>query len=158
MTYYAIEDASWPEILTLQNQAYHDVAPETVDILKSKWMRSPKSCFVFKQHRAVNAYLLAHPWYDEKPPSLFTLLPEQPPSSSLFLHDLVVSQAVSGQGIGALMIKRLVELAIQMGYCRIRLVAVQNSVGFWLKLGFVSKPIKVCKSYGEDAQLMEMKV
>ncbi|WP_323054438.1 MULTISPECIES: GNAT family N-acetyltransferase [unclassified Pseudoalteromonas] len=60
------------------------------------------------------------------------LLPEQPPSSSLFLHDLVVSQAVSGQGIGALMIKRLVELATQMGYCRIRLVAVQNSVGFWL--------------------------
>ncbi|AUJ70470.1 MULTISPECIES: hypothetical protein [Pseudoalteromonas] len=45
MTYYAIEDASWPEILTLQSQAYHDVAPETVDILKSKWMRSPKSCF-----------------------------------------------------------------------------------------------------------------
>ncbi|WP_239652643.1 hypothetical protein [Pseudoalteromonas piscicida] len=45
MTYYAIEDASWPEILTLQNQAYHDVAPETVDILKSKWMCSPKSCF-----------------------------------------------------------------------------------------------------------------
>ncbi|MCF7514215.1 hypothetical protein L3V43_10200 [Pseudoalteromonas sp. L23] len=61
MTYYAIEDASWPEILTLQSQAYHDVAPETVDILKSKWMRSPKSCFVFKQHRAVDAYLLAHP-------------------------------------------------------------------------------------------------
>ncbi|MCF7514214.1 GNAT family N-acetyltransferase [Pseudoalteromonas sp. L23] len=50
----------------------------------------------------------------------------------MFLHDLVVSQAVSGQGIGALMIKRLVELATQMGYCRIRLVAVQNSVGFWL--------------------------
>ncbi|QUI71403.1 GNAT family N-acetyltransferase [Pseudoalteromonas sp. M8] len=158
MTYYVIEDASWPEILTLQNQAYHDVAPETVDILKSIWMRSLKSCFVFKQHRAVDAYLLAHPWYDEKPPSLFTLLPEQPPSSSLFLHDLVVSQAVSGQGIGALMIKRLVELATQMGYCRIRLVAVQNSVGFWLNLGFVPKPIKVCKSYGEDALLMEMKV
>ncbi|WP_255229711.1 GNAT family N-acetyltransferase [Pseudoalteromonas sp. HM-SA03] len=50
----------------------------------------------------------------------------------MFLHDLVVSQALSGQGIGALMIKRLVELATQMGYCRIRLVAVQNSVGFWL--------------------------
>ncbi|MGC0118135.1 GNAT family N-acetyltransferase [Pseudoalteromonas piscicida] len=50
----------------------------------------------------------------------------------MFLHDLVVSQAVSGQGRGALMIKRLVELATQMGYCRIRLVAVQNSVGFWL--------------------------
>nr|WP_223229817.1 GNAT family N-acetyltransferase [Pseudoalteromonas piscicida] len=55
---------------------------------------------------------------------------EQPPSSSLFLHDLVVSQALSGQGIVALMIKRLVELATQMGYCRIRLVTVQNSVGF----------------------------
>nr|WP_249122401.1 GNAT family N-acetyltransferase [Pseudoalteromonas sp. A22] len=58
----------------------------------------------------------------------------------MFLHDLVVSQAVSGQGIGALMIRRLVELATQMGYCRIRLVAVQNSVGFWLKLG----PVDLC--------------
>ncbi|WP_238536705.1 GNAT family N-acetyltransferase [Pseudoalteromonas maricaloris] len=74
---------------------------------------------------------------------MFTLLPEQPPSSSLFLHDLVVSQAVSGQGIGALMIKRLVELAIQMGYCRIRLVAVQNSVGFWLMFQSQLRYVKV---------------
>ena len=100
-------------------------------------------------------YLLAHSWNSELPPELYTMLPVGTEGRILFLHDLAISSAVTGEWLGKKILAHLLETAKSSGFQQIRLVEVQDSMGFWKKYGFL--PIKNqqgCSSYGGDAQLM----
>ncbi len=154
MPIQGITASTWPDILQLQQEVYLSVEPETLDVLQSKWLASPETCFVYQESNRVTGYLLAHSWNSELPPKLFTPLPEGSEGSVLFLHDLAVHKGSSGKGIGRALTDQLVDLAQLKGYEQILLVAVQNSVRFWLKQGFqlVNQPVNAC--YGEGAQLM----
>ena len=48
MSINLITDNSWSDILKIQEEAYLEIEPEDVDILKSKWLLSPNTCAVFK--------------------------------------------------------------------------------------------------------------
>ena len=39
---------------------YYEIMPE-ISVLKSKWLLSPNTCFVYKENNKVLAYFLAHP-------------------------------------------------------------------------------------------------
>lgn len=149
-----ITAATWPEILQLQGEVYRDVEPEDVEILQDKWIRSPKSCFIYREDDHLKGYLLSHPWHDDRPPKLFQRLPLGTDGKVLFLHDLAISPSSSGQGIGSIMLRHLIALAGHSGYQEIRLVSVQNSSRFWQKQGFTALPQAVCNSYGQDALFM----
>jgi len=152
-----IEENNWGGILEIQDEAYHDVGPEQLDVLKSKQSASPETCFVcVSDQDDILGYLLAHPWSRSEPPKLFEPLPDIGNSDSIFLHDMAVSSRSKGQGIGRSMMAELIKASVLKGVKRIALVAVQGADSFWSLLDF--KEISgenMCPSYGENAILME---
>jgi len=159
MSISPISENSWDDIVKIQEEAYTDIAPEDVKVLKSKWYSSPQTCAVFTDHKGkVLAYLLAHPWAGEIPPrlnekSLVTC------SSTLFIHDLALAIEGRGKNIGRELVQNLIDHAKAKSYLKIFLVAVQNSIGFWAKFGFLNVPSEeVCSSYGESSQLMMLEL
>jgi len=103
----------------------------------------------------VRAYLLAHAWDSEVPPKLFQPLPNTTHGQYLFLHDLSVTKQLSGSGVGTKMVNHLLDVAKAEGFEEIHLVAIQNSVPFWSKMGFqVVANQKACSSYGGNATVM----
>lgn len=159
MSICPINENSWDDIVKIQKQAYSDIAAEDVNVLKSKWYSSPKTCAVFTNHKGkVLAYLLAHPWASEIPPKLNEKTTETC-SSTLFIHDLALALEVRGKNIGKELVQNLIHNAKTQRYEKILLVAVQNSVGFWAKFGFLKIPSEeICSSYGENSQLMMLEL
>jgi len=160
MTITKITEESWKGILKVQDEAYTNVPSEELDILKSKWEASPGTCLVFRSSsKDIIGYLLSHPWGSDEPPKLFE---KHLPCSSghiLYLHDLAVSQASRGLGVGKQLASRLLHLSKLQKFNRILLVAIQGSESFWFNLGFREvKDISVCSSYGFNAKLMSLNV
>ncbi|WP_432452403.1 MULTISPECIES: GNAT family N-acetyltransferase [unclassified Agarivorans] len=155
MSIKPINEATWSEILKLQAEAYALVDPESLEVLKSKWLCSPECCFVYEKAGNVIGYLLAHSWNKDTPPKLFQALPVGSEGTILFLHDLAISSTAAGHGLGKKMVGNLLNIAKNSGFQQIRLVAVQDSSEFWKKQGFSSLGSQaVDPSYGVGAQLM----
>jgi len=155
MAIESIEESMWDEILRLQSEVYHQIEPESLETLKSKWISTPSCCFVYQSEGEVMAYLLAHAWDSQTPPKLFQPLPSTTHGKYLFLHDLSVAKQLSGLGVGTKMVNHLLDVAKAEGFGEIRLVAIQNSVPFWSRMGFqVVANQKACSSYGENATVM----
>ena len=159
MSIKPIDDTSWSGIAKIQAEAYSQVEPESVDVLKSKWLRSPECCFVYEKAGKVVGYLLAHSWDSEAPPKLFQTLPTGTEGSLIFLHDLAISKEASGEGVGRKMVVHLLQKVKELGFQQVRLVSVQDSLKFWQKQGFsLIEHQEVCSSYGEGAQLMSQRI
>lgn len=155
MPIFTITDDMWDGILAIQKEVYFDVIPEQLDVLRRKWELSPDCCFVYKTDGKVGSYLLAHQWASLTPPKLHQWLPQDSNSSQLFLHDLAVAKHVKGQGVGKLMVERLLQICKARGFERILLVSVQDSTVFWKKFGFKElQAQQVCASYGDGAVIM----
>lgn len=157
MTITKISEPCWHGILTVQAQAYSGVAPESLEVLKSKWQASAELCFVYKDAHGVQGYLLAHSWNSHVPPKLFEVLPKDSSGDILYLHDMAVSHHAQGQGVAGQLFHKLLQRAKIQPYQRILLVAVQASQGYWFKHGFREiANATVCESYGKDAILMSL--
>lgn len=159
MSISLIIENSWDDIVKIQEEAYTDIPPEDVNILKSKWYSSPKTCAVYSDNKGkVLGYLLAHPWASEIPPKLNEKIPVTN-SSTLFIHDLALALEGRGKNIGKELVENLIDNAQTQNFVKILLVAVQSSTGFWAKFGFLNMPSeKTCSSYGENAQLMVLEL
>ena len=154
-----ISENSWNSILKIQEEAYTDIIPEDINILKSKWLSSPNTCAVYLDHKnMILAYLLAHPWASEVPPKLHEKTPIIN-SLNLYIHDLALSHEARGKGIAKKLVINLIDNARTRGFTKILLVAVQNSDKFWAKFGFVVIPnALICSSYGNNSKLMELRL
>lgn len=154
-----ITEKYWDGILRVQEDAYTEIPPEDVSILKSKWLSSPNTCFVYLSHdNMVLAYLLAHPWANEAPPNLHEKC-SITVCQNLYLHDLALAHEARGKGIAKSLVENLIKNAKVQGVEKILLVAVQNSSGFWAKFGFLCKPNAVISpSYGDSAKLMVLEL
>jgi len=153
-----ITENYWAGILKIQEEAYVEIEPEDVSVLKSKWRSSPKTCAVYKQGNNILAYLLAHPWPNEIPPKLHEEC-HITTSLNLYLHDLALARNSRGKGIANKLVKNLIGIAKAQRFNKILLVAVQNSSGFWSKFGFLNIPNAViCQSYGHNAKLMVLEL
>ncbi|WP_212751249.1 GNAT family N-acetyltransferase [Pseudoalteromonas citrea] len=158
MSINLITEHSWCDILKIQEEAYLEIEPEDVDILKSKWLLSPNTCAVYKEGDTISAYLLAHPWPSEIPPKLHEKSPITA-GLNLYLHDLALARESRGKGIAKKLVTNLVDIAKAQRFNKILLVAVQNSSGFWSKFGFKNLPDAViCPSYGHNAKLMALEL
>ena len=154
MSINLITENSWIDILKIQEEAYVEIEPEDVNVLKSKWLSSPKTCAVYKEGNNISAYLLAHPWPSEIPPKLHEECPITA-SLNLYLHDLALAYEARGKGIAKKLVENLIDTAKIQGFKKILLVAVQNSSAFWDNFGFLHIPNAViCPSYGHGAKLM----
>ena len=99
-------------------------------------------------------FVLAHPWHSLAPPPLFKPLVGGVSGEFLFIHDLVVSRASGGRGVGRIMAEHLMTLAKQLHYRQVLLVSVQDSMAFWQKFGFEPVDQPISSSYGEGAVFM----
>lgn len=158
MTISPIINDSWGGILAVQEEAYTGLPPEDVNVLKSKWLVSPETCFIeTAEEGLIRGYLLAHPWHSDEPPKLFEVLPMNTDGSVLYLHDLAISNAARGMGIGKRLSQKLLDTAKIKGFEKVLLVAVQGSEGFWSALGFSEiTDVPVCSSYGSNAKLLQL--
>lgn len=155
-----LAQADLPAVLTLQASAYTDLC-EDAHALGSRLERAAAWCLgAMDETGRLSAYLLAHPWAGDTPPPWNHPLPALPEArAGLYLHDLALGPAARGQGLAGRLVDALLAQARAAGCPQARLVAVQDSVGFWSRHGFAvlaaSPPISASlASYGADARLM----
>jgi len=155
-----ISEKSWDGILKIQEEAYTELPPEDVSILKSKWLASPDTCSIYSSNEnKILAYLLSHPWGSDSPPKLNEEAPVNNETSNLYLHDLALSNEARGRGIARALVENLINNAKTQGFTKILLVAVQGSSSFWAKYGFmVIVNAAICPSYGSAAKLMVLEL
>jgi len=159
MSINLISENSWNSILKIQEEAYTDILPEDLNVLKSKWISSPNTCAVYlNSDNKILAYLLAHPWANEVPPKLHEKT-QITNSINLYLHDLALAQEARGKGIAKNLVTNLIDKAKSQGFAKIFLVAVQGSDMFWSKFGFIVIPnALICPSYGNYSKLMTLEL
>ena len=158
MSIELISEGAWREIERIQERAYTEISAEDVEILRGKWLISPSTCFVYTTDcGSIIAYLLSHPWSGEKLPQLNDSAPINRDSAILLLHDMAVSPDFQGNGIAQAMVKNLIFKARSMNFVKIKLIAVQNSVGFWACFGFKEVVSDFISSdYGKSAKSMAL--
>ncbi|MCL1100037.1 GNAT family N-acetyltransferase [Shewanella saliphila] len=147
--------SDWPAIMAIQAQCYIELTPESLAVMQSKWQASPTTCLVIEQAENIVAYALVHPWPQGDAPSLDT--PITPiKSHSWYLHDMAISPAAQGMGLGKQLLEYVIYQATQLSKHGIGLVAVQGAKGYWQAQGFLpaapSSALKAAlKTYPVDA-------
>lgn len=120
----------------------------------------PDGCFVLAARDEIMGYLIAYPWVPGAIPPLNSLLGCLPVTAeAVYLHDLALHPDARGHGVVRPMIERLAGTLGALGTRQIALVAVNDSVPFWQKMGFApvrDDPSLTAKlqSYGGDATYM----
>lgn len=154
-----MEDRDLPAVLRLQTQAYQALV-ESEAVITSRLRHAPAHCWVAEAHGEAQAYLLAHPWSQATPPAWNTELRQLPAHAPRFyLHDLALGPGARGSGVARRLINSALQQARHQRFHEAMLVAVQDSVGFWQRLGFREQQptgalAAKLASYGEDARLM----
>jgi GNAT superfamily N-acetyltransferase len=122
---------------------------------------SPDWCFGLEgPGGALGGYLIAYPWpLGAVPPLNASLGRVERDGASLFLHDLALSPAASGQGLAQAIVQRLSAAAAAAGFHSIALVSVNGAEPFWRRHRFapVAPAAEVAAKltqYGEDARYM----
>lgn len=149
------------EILALQKLCYHEIEPESAQSMLSKILISPQTCVTVRFYHQLQAYLLSLPAQLQHPPSLneeTTHLPTH--ANCLYLHDLAIHPQAQGTGLGQKLVRKFFQIAKEQKFKAACLIAIQNSVPFWQKQGFIIKiPSHALqeklKTYGENATYME---
>ncbi|MDX1348569.1 MAG: N-acetyltransferase [Thiomicrorhabdus chilensis] len=156
-----IHEADLDSLNHLQVLAYGYDFLESSNVILDKIRQGKETSFVAEQtlhgHSSLVGYCLSHAYDPQQVPPLNSLLNSAQLTSSRhwYIHDLSLDPAARGQGIArALLDAVYAEKAVQ--HCQtIALVAVQNSVSFWQKQGFVvTEEQPEVSSYGEDARYM----
>lgn len=116
-------------------------------------------CLAAVRDGALVAYLLAHGWAKAAPPPVGAILNEDVASEILFIHDLAVSPAARGLGLGRNLIDHALGLARHDGLGSAELIAVEGAASYWEAQGFAEtahSPSLVAKvaAYGRDARWM----
>jgi ribosomal protein S18 acetylase RimI-like enzyme len=147
----------WPTIMAIQDECYHQLDPEPLEVMSSKAELAPDCCWVAEYQGKVLGYLLCHPWRAHQPPALSVPMQTLAGNDEFYLHDLAVSAQARGKGIGQRLLETALAFASAEGYEYAGLVAVQDAPTFWRKQGFVpANTPKSLDEYGEDAVYMRL--
>jgi len=128
--------------------------PESPEIPAERLALYPRGCFVLDLNGRASGYIVSHAWRFGHAPKLNSLLGRIENPDILYLHDLALLPSARGHGLGAGIVKMLSDLARQENLKAICGVAVNNSVPFWKKQGFVveQEGAPDLSSYGDDAR------
>lgn len=141
------------EILEVQRICYGPFFIESRAAFESKILAGQTSFGIFESGRMLG-YAVAFPWKRDVPVPLDSEqleIPLQP--DCLYLHDIAVSPAARGRGLGNAFVRALSNEACRLGFRSMDLVAVQGASSFWQQFGF--NPIAgESPGYGSDAVKM----
>lgn len=111
---------------------------EAPEVLAEKFELYRNGCYLLEVSEKPAGYVLSHPWTRGSLPALNVLLGDLPAdANSLYIHDLALLPLTRGVGAAGSIAAALTKHARAMGYPSMSLVAVNNSLGFWEKQGFV---------------------
>lgn len=141
-------------------QIVHPAYPEDIAVVEERLRLFPAGCFIADAQGELLGYAISHPSVMGKPAKLNSLIGALAPEADcLFLHDIALTEASRGLGLGRSLLDRLKTAARDAGLRRIALVSVNNSLGYWQAQGFrvfeadAALAAKLA-SYGEDAAYM----
>ncbi|WP_449393796.1 GNAT family N-acetyltransferase [Devosia riboflavina] len=113
---------------------------EADEVLAEKHSLYRNGCYILEVAEKPSGYVLSHPWTRGSLPALNALmgaLPEAP--DTYYIHDLALLPVTRGVGAAGQIIAALTKHAEAMGFPSMSLVAVNGSVPFWEKQGFVTE-------------------
>ena len=145
-------------VSTIANQV-HPGFFEAEDVLAEKFTLYRNGCYLLEIGERPAGYVLSHPWKSGDLPALDTLLGTLPEAADTFyIHDLALLPLTRGVGAAGQIVAALSKHARVMGFPTMSLVAVNNSLPFWTRQGFVAqdRPDLAAKlrSYEEGARYM----
>lgn len=137
----------------------HPQFPEARDVFANKLALHADGALLLESRTGPLGYCFAHPWHATQPPPLNTMLGMVPSTAdALYLHDLALLPQAQGTGAGAVAITILLANPVLLHLDRFSLVAVNGSIPYWTRHGFViteSAELRTkLSSYGDDARLM----
>lgn len=139
--------------------AIHLDHPEDAVVFAERLHLYPQGCLALEENGRLIGYALTHPWHFGKPPELNSLLGGIPHgATTYYVHDVALLPEARGKGYAAQIGDRLADHASKAGFGNLSLVAVNNSQGFWERLGFRKARVPGLEekllTYGPDAVLM----
>jgi len=152
-----MKEAHLPQVWELQCLAYAPEFHESEATFRAKRAAWPDCCWVLVQDGQVLAYLFAQEGRLGHPPCLHSEGRELGERDCFHLHDLAIHPDFRGQGLGRPLIDGGLAEGRRRGLSWASLVAVQQSVAFWVKQGFGEAPPELNPpliSYGPDARYL----
>ncbi|HEX4505004.1 MAG TPA: GNAT family N-acetyltransferase [Alphaproteobacteria bacterium] len=151
--------ADLPALLAVAD-IVHPSYPEDAAVFEERLALFPAGCLVLELPSTnLIGYILSHPWTYAAPPALNSLLRALPmPPTTYYIHDIALLPEARGTGAANAVVAQLIELAQTLHLPNLSLVAVNNSVAFWQRHGFVLTAIPALdaklRSYDEAARFM----
>jgi GNAT superfamily N-acetyltransferase len=124
-------------VVKLQDRCYSEELFESADLVKSRLLLHPQSCWVALYQDKLWAYLFSYPAVLGNINALGQPFAAYSDANCLYLHDLAVSSDARGQGVATKLIEQAVAYARELDFDYLSLVSVQNSLPFWQDRGFV---------------------
>ncbi|GBG03530.1 N-acetyltransferase [Azospira sp. I13] len=155
--------ADLPAVLEIQAQAYDPFFHESEAAFRGKLGAFPAWCWVAEEAQGkLAAYLFAQPARLGRPPCLgdggrSSGGDADGGADTLHLHDMAVSPLARGAGLARTLATHALAAArrAELGHGRLQwasLIAVQGSVPYWARHGFVAGPVSPdLSSYGPGA-------
>ena len=142
----------------------HPDFPEDMAVMENSFALFAAGCFVAENDSGLIGYAISHPSTIGRPAPLNTVLPAlDTEADCLFLHDIALTEAARGQGLGRSLTEKLKTVARAHNYKTLGLVSVNNSRAFWAAQGFeifAGDDILKAKlaTYEDDARFMVLNV
>ena len=163
----AMRQADLPAVVAIQDNCYSDMLFESPDLVARRLASQPNWCWVAESAlvdgtRQVLAYLFSYPSMAGKVASLGSEFSQYKQPDLLYLHDMAVSDQARGAGLAKWLLTHAQTQALNHGLKLMALVAVQGSVSYWQRQGFIVHPLHddeatlALKSYrGQNAVYMQ---
>lgn len=150
-------------VVAIQDSCYGDELFEDASLIQRRLASQPDSCWLAENHsKEVLAYLFSYPARDKQVAALGSEFPRYTEAELLYLHDMAVGQNARSLGLASRLLGYAEQHAVELGFSRLALVAVQGSVPYWQKHGFVvvnlsdAEAAKALASYsGQNAMYMQ---
>ncbi len=156
----------WRSLTTLDLPAVESIAaevhpdfPEDTAVFAERQRLYPDGTRLLELAGRPSGYILSHPWRLGRIPALNSSLGGIPADAdTYYIHDLALLPTARGSGAAALIVHDMLDHAAREGFETASLVAVNNSVAFWARHGFVpeDRPELAAKlrSYEDSARFM----
>lgn len=157
MTWRPMLASDIPAVFDLSRRIHPDY-PESEAVLAERQALAPSWCHVFGDKDGLAGYFLAHPWRLGAPPALDTHLGTLfPDPDTLYVHDLALLPRIRGTGVAGVIVRHTIAQA--HGFPAVSLVAVNGTVPFWTRFGFIAEQVharfaKTLASYGPETRFM----
>lgn len=156
----AMQPTDVAAVVAVQAECYAPFFHEAAAVIATRLVQSPQTAWVAHDAEGVKAYLVA---YRSTLGSVTPLNDDFAPDHQgecLYVHDLAVSPRLAGQGVSGQLLACAFDWARQHGLTQSGLVSVQQSQGFWQRLGYQAVSVQsdtamqALGCYGEGACYM----